>query len=113
MTLRSLEALDRILEDGGEADDVLRAVVGLLAAEQEIAWAEISFREGGELAPGPHAGVRDEDVRVRTPIVYDGDVVGELTVDGDADEAFLAGVADKISAHVLLGWDTGGVAWEP
>jgi hypothetical protein len=44
---------------------------------------------------------------------YLGDEVGELRVDGDADPAFLAGVAERIAAHVLLGWDTAGEAWEP
>jgi hypothetical protein len=47
------------------------------------------------------------------PVSYKGDTVGELQVDGDADRALLDAVAERISAYVLLGWDTGGEDWEP
>ena len=50
---------------------------------------------------------------MRVPITYRGNVVGELAVDGEPDTAVLEGVATRISEHVLLGWDTGGEAWEP
>lgn len=113
MSGRSLTALDRILDGGGEVDDVLRNVVELLVADPGIAWAGISFREGAELSLGPQAGSPAVSGRIRTPIVYEGDVVGELAVDGDADTAFLGQVAGTIAPYVLLGWDTGGVSWEP
>jgi hypothetical protein len=113
MSARSLAAIDRIVARGGDVDDVLREIVELLAAEPGITWAGISFREGGELSLGPQAGTADATDHVRTSIVYDGDVVGELAVDGDADDVFLARVAETIAAYVLLGWDTGGVSWEP
>jgi L-methionine (R)-S-oxide reductase len=52
------------------------------------------------------------------PISYDGRVVGEIDIDSDRpaafgpeDRAFLERVALLISAHSLVGWDTGGVAW--
>jgi L-methionine (R)-S-oxide reductase len=52
------------------------------------------------------------------PIVYEGRVVGEIDIDSDrpaafglADRKFLERVALLISAHSLVGWDTGGVAW--
>ena len=38
-----LEALDRVLNRGGDADDVLREVVAIVAAP--FAWAGILFRE--------------------------------------------------------------------
>jgi GAF domain-containing protein len=54
------------------------------------------------------------------PISFDGIVVAEIDIDSDqpaafteADRAFLERVATLISAHCLVGWDTGGVAWEP
>ncbi len=47
------------------------------------------------------------------PVSFQDAVVGELAVDGDAEPAFLARVAEQISAYVLLGWDTSGEAWEP
>jgi putative methionine-R-sulfoxide reductase with GAF domain len=53
------------------------------------------------------------------PIRYDGRVVGEIDIDSDRpaaftqdDRAFLERVALLISAHSLVGWDTGGNGWE-
>lgn len=113
MSTRALEAIDGILNRGGDADDVLRAVVAALAREPGVDWAGILFLEGGELALGPEAGSPDEGRRVRVPVAYQGTQVGELAIDGTADAAFLERVAVVISAHVLLGWDTGGEAWVP
>jgi putative methionine-R-sulfoxide reductase with GAF domain len=53
------------------------------------------------------------------PIHYEGKVVGEIDIDsdspgafGDGDRALLERVAVLISPHALVGWDTGGDAWE-
>jgi L-methionine (R)-S-oxide reductase len=53
------------------------------------------------------------------PINYEGRVVGEIDIDSDRpaafteeDRAFLERVARLISAHCLVAWDTGGVAWK-
>jgi putative methionine-R-sulfoxide reductase with GAF domain len=53
------------------------------------------------------------------PIVYDGQVVGEIDIDSDTPAAFgqedktlLERVAILISPHSLVGWDTGGVPWQ-
>ena len=113
MSTRALEALDRILNRGGDADDVLRAAVAVLADEPDIAWAGIAFQEEGSLTVGPQAGEPDEARRIRTPIVYRESMVGELWIDGDADAAFLARFALLISQHVLIGWDTQGERWDP
>ena len=113
MSTRALEALDRALNRGEEPDEVLRDTVRILAEEPGLHWAGIAFLEDGTLTVGPEAGVRDEGLRVRVPIAYQGTSVGELWVDGEADPAFLTRVALLISAHVLIGWDTGGEAWEP
>jgi hypothetical protein len=109
----ALEAIEQALAGAPDADDALREAVRTLAAAPGLAWAGIAFEERGTLALGPSAGVEDEVRRHRVPIAYRGDVVGELWVDGDADDAFLAAAAGLLSAHVLLGWDTGGEAWEP
>jgi hypothetical protein len=108
-----LEQLGRVLDRGGDADEVLRTVVGLLAEEPTVRWSGILFLEEGQLVLGPAAGEPDESRRIRTLIAYRGEPVGELAVDGDVDPALLADVAGLISAHVLLGWDTGGELWEP
>jgi GAF domain-containing protein len=54
------------------------------------------------------------------PISYENIVVAEIDIDsdvpaafGDEDRAFLERVAELISPHCLVGWDTGGEAWEP
>ena len=107
------EAIDRILTSGADADDVVRALVAELVQEPEIVWAGILFMEEGVLALGPEAGVADPTRRLRVPVSFQDAVVGELAVDGDAEPAFLARVAEQISPYVLLGWDTSGEAWEP
>jgi hypothetical protein len=109
----ALEAVNGVLARGGDADDVLRGVVVALAGEPEIAWAGILFLEEGELVLGPEAGAADPRRRVQVPIRYQGERVGELVVDGEPDPGALEQVASLVSAHVLLGWDTGGEAWEP
>ena len=112
MSSRALEAIVRILDHGHDADDVLRSVVDVLADEPGIAWAGIAFLEDGELSLGPGAGEPDESHRIRVPVVYEGDKVAELWVDGMAERAFLDRVAVLVSAHCLVGWDTGGLPWD-
>jgi putative methionine-R-sulfoxide reductase with GAF domain len=109
----ALAALSALVEQGGDADDVLRSAVALLIDEPRISWASIRFLEEGELILGPSIGTPDEARRVIVPIAFRGDPVGELVVDGDADTDFLAEAVEILSAYVLLGWDTGGEAWEP
>jgi hypothetical protein len=113
VSTRALEALDRILNRGGDADDVLRSAVAVLQEEPEVSWAGIAFEEEGDLVVGPGAGTPDETRRTRVPIVFEGSRVGELWVDGESDRAFLERFALLVSAYVLIGWDTGGEAWEP
>ena len=113
MSAGALEALGRVLEGGGEPDDVLRAAVDALVAEPEIAWAAVAFLEEGHLVQGPAAGEPDEAVRRSVPVLYHGAPVGELRVDGDVEPALLERAAALLSAHVLIGWDTGGERWQP
>lgn len=113
MSTHTLETLDQLLDRGGEPDDLLRSVVGALAAEQGIEWAGIAFLEDGKLTLGPEAGAANPSRRIRVPVLYEEARVGELWVDGEVDRSFLGHVAVLISAHVLIGWDTRGQAWEP
>jgi len=113
MTTRALEALDRMLQGDGEPDDVLRAAVSALVGEPGIVWAGIAFLEQGDLVLGPVAGKPEEKRRQCIPIVYQGESVGELWIDGEADRELLQRVAGILSAHALIGWDTGGQGWEP
>jgi putative methionine-R-sulfoxide reductase with GAF domain len=110
---RAIDAIDRILDGGNDADDVLRAVVAEVVREPTIDWAAVLFLDDGELVLGPEAGVAAPARRTSVPVFYQGAVVGELAIDGEAEPEFLEGVALLISTHVLLGWDTGGEAWDP
>jgi len=105
--------VDDILDRGGEADDVLRGVVGALVENGACAWAGILFSEEGELVLGPQAGEPDPGQRAAAPVVYRGDRVAELVADGCDDRALLDGVADRIAEYCLVGWDTGGAPWDP
>jgi L-methionine (R)-S-oxide reductase len=155
----AVEAIDRVLNRGGDADDVLREVVSLLHGRFEhYSWVGIYLIEGEDLVLGPWQGPRaTEHVRIpvgqgicgaaaasgRTevvddvnaderylacfpstrsevvvPIAYQGRVVGEIDIDSDEPAAFdeqdrelLERVAVVISAHCLVGWDTGGLPW--
>ena len=105
-------SVEEILAAGGEADEVLRAVVAELV-EGGCAWAGIWFTEGESLELGPEAGAPDESRRLRVPIEFRGERVGELGVDGAPEPALVERVAELLSPYVLLGWDTGGDVWDP
>jgi hypothetical protein len=108
-----VSGLDEVLQRGGDADDVLRSAVAALAHEPGVAWVSIWLREDDGLVLGPSSGTPDEQRRVRVPIAYRGDPVGELVVDGSIARKRLDSVAAELAPYVLLGWDTGGEAWEP
>lgn len=113
MSSRALAAIDVVLAAGNDADDVLREIVAVLVKEPTIEWAGVLFLEEGSFALGPEAGVPDPTRRLGVPVSYQGAVVGELAIDGEAEPPFLERVAALISTHVLLGWDTRGEVWEP
>jgi hypothetical protein len=95
-----------------DADDVLRQTVALLVAEG-CAWAGIFFVEEGELVLGPQAGTADEARRASVPVTWKGNRVAELAADGEVNGTRLEQVAAEIADLCLVGWDTGGEAWEP
>jgi hypothetical protein len=109
----ALDELTRVLERGAEPDDVLRATVEILAGQPKVAWAGLAFLERGQLVLGPQAGEPDDRGRLRIPVAFEGERVGELWIDGTADASLLERVADLVAAHVLIGWDTGGEVWDP
>jgi hypothetical protein len=114
-TSGALEAIDGILNGGGDADDVLRQVVATLHERAGYAWAGIFFLEDRELALGPEAGTPDETRRTSVPVTWQGNRIAELAVDDapEEDRMFLERVALLVSGHCLVGWDTGGETWEP
>jgi hypothetical protein len=114
-TDETLGAVDRIIERGGDADDILRNVVAALHEQTGYAWAGIFFLEDGELALGPHAGTPNEARRTSVPVTWQGVRVAELAIDDapEEDRMFLERVAVLVSGYCLVGWDTGGESWEP
>jgi putative methionine-R-sulfoxide reductase with GAF domain len=114
----ALEALHRILNREPEADEVLRQTVAVLHERiPQFTWVELRFAEGDEVVLGPWHGERGIGSHELTvPVVYDGTQTAVLGVEssaepGDDATAFLERVAVLISAHCLVGWDTGGVPW--
>jgi len=98
-----------VVEHGGDADDILRGVLDALR-EHGVAYAAIHFVEDGNLVPGPSAGAGEPAVTV--PVKFDGQSVGELALSDD-DPELAARVAELVGPYVLVGWDTGGEAWDP
>jgi hypothetical protein len=110
----ALEAVERILDRGGDADDVLRdVVVALHERIPHFTRVGIAFMEEGRLELGPEAGT-GEGEQARALVTFEGAPVAELIVHrtetGD-DQAFLDRVATLISPYCLVGWDTQGVPW--
>ena len=107
----AVEAVGRLIEQGREADELLRGVVAIL--HEGYPWVGISFVEEGDLVLGPSEGEQPEEP-VRIPISYDGKLVAELSVSGgDPDQTSLEQVAELIAPYCLVGWDTGGETWLP
>ena len=109
----ALEAVERVLDRGGEADDVLRQVVAILH-ERLGRYVRISFVEGNGLAAGPAAGAETETTAF--PIAFQGRRVADLEVGGDLsseDTALLERVAILVAPYALVGWDTAGEEWTP
>lgn len=109
----ALEAVERVLNRGGEADDVLRQVVAILH-ERLDRFVRISFVEADGLVPGPAAG--GETATTGFPIAFQESRVAELEAGGELEEddrALLERVAILVSPYALVGWDTGGEEWTP
>ena len=113
MSASAAEDVRRIVEAGGDADDVLRACVARLTEESGVIWAGVALVEDGALLLGPSAGASEPTRREHVPILFQGDVVGELWIDGTISRTTLYQVATLIAPFALIGWDTGGEVWDP
>jgi hypothetical protein len=114
-TDEALATINGIVNQGGDADDILRRVITVLHEQAGYAWAGIFFLEDGNLALGPQAGTPHELRRTSLPVTWQGTVVAELAIDDapEEDRMFLERVTVLVSGHCLVGWDTGGESWEP
>lgn len=110
----ALEAVDRLVNRGGEADEVLRGVVQALHERVGYRFVGIAFVEGDSLELGPRVG-QPSGEPAAFPITFEGNPVGELRIEpspGDSGErALLQHVATLVSPYCLVAWDTGGVPW--
>ena len=114
----ALEAVERLLNRGGDADDVLRAVVSALRDRlPHLERIAIEFTEGNRRVAGPSAGETDHDAIGLFPVVFQGAEVAAIAVPSsllrEGDATLLERVATIISPYCLVGWDTGGKRWEP
>jgi len=101
----ALEAVERILNRGGDAEDVLRRVLEALGG-RGISFARLRLAGSDGLDAGLTVGEQREAVAV--PVVYEGLEVGSLELATD-DRAFAERVATLISHHVAR-LETGGAA---
>jgi hypothetical protein len=95
-----------------DADELLRQAVSKLGAREDCSWAGIYFIEEDSLILGPEAGSPDPERRTTVPVLWRGTRVAELAADGAVEPAELETVAAAIADLCLVGWDTGGEAWE-
>lgn len=122
-TAAALAAIERLVASESEADAVLRRTIDTLIDQVPgYVYAGLSFVEDGMLALGPWRGVEPAGqkacTRLAVPVIFEGSRVGELriaveepdTITG-ADRELLERVAQLLSAHCLVGWDTGGAPW--
>jgi hypothetical protein len=114
----AVDAVERLLNRGGDADDVLRSVVVALherLPHLESVWIE--FVEGEQRLVGPSAGEKTSEPAERYPVRFQGNEVALLAVPTAAvrtgDDATLERVATIIAPYCLVGWDTGGERWDP
>jgi hypothetical protein len=92
-----LEAVEEILERGGDPEDVLQAVMTAFVDRGGATWAAVLYNDEGELFVGPHAGVAEPGERRGAPIVLDGAQIGELEVDGLDDQPLIERVAAQLA----------------
>jgi hypothetical protein len=88
----ALEAVERILNRGGGAEDVLRGVLEALAA-RGILFARIQLTGGDGLEVG------ERRQSIAAPVAYEGSEIGSLEVAAD-DRAFVERVATLILHEV-------------
>lgn len=112
--------IERAIEHERDADEILRqAVVVLYEWIAGVRSVAVAFIEDGALAAGPVAGDPiPEAPAIAVPVLYERRPVAELWIAAegmpdDEDRALLDRVAGLLSPYCLVGWDTGGEAWEP
>jgi len=99
----ALEAVERILNRGGDAEDVLRAVLEALSS-RGISFARVQLAGSDGLTDGFAVGEHREGIAA--PVVYGGSEIGSLELAAH-DRAFVERVATLIS-HEVARLEPGG-----
>lgn len=92
----ALEAVERILNRGGEPEDVVHAVLAALHA-RGVAWATVQLSDEGRLVDGPSVGRGPEGIV--SAVVFESTKIGSLELSA-GDRAFVERVAVLISPYV-------------
>jgi hypothetical protein len=92
----ALEAVERILNRGGEADEVLQEVLEVLRA-RGVAFGRVRVAGNGRLTDGPSVG---EGAGIVSPVVFGEAEIGSLEL-AVSDAAFVERVAILISPYVV------------
>ena len=92
-----IEAVEEILDRGGDPEDVLQAAMTAIVDRGGAAWAAALYSDEGELLVGPQAGVAEPGERRGAPIVLGGAQIGELEVDGLDDQPLIERVAELLA----------------
>lgn len=120
----ALAGIERLEAEEPEADEILRGALAALVGPAGFRGAAIWFVEGDDLQLGPAAGEPVVLVDAAAPTAAGGALAVEVPFDGrrvavlavapaEADERpFLERVAALLAGACLVGWDTGGVAWD-
>jgi GAF domain-containing protein len=103
---------------GGEPAGRTRLPAAEGAIGRAIAWQRTEVVDDVEAVAGYAACFPWTRSEIDVPVVYEGTTVAALGIDSDQPRAFgpedgrfLERVAVLLSAHCLVGWDTGGVPW--
>ncbi len=110
----AIDAIERIVNRESEADEILRQSVATIAKRFDT-FCGIRFVEDGGMIDGPSSGDYAEPQAV-VPITYDDSSIAEvalgMALEEDDRDAFDR-IAKLLSPFCLVGWDTGGEAWNP
>jgi hypothetical protein len=93
----ALEAVERILNRGGDAEGVVRAVLEALRS-RGIAFARVQL--AGRSGLREALAVGEEREAMVAPVVYEGSEIGSLELAAD-DRAFVERVATLISPYLV------------
>ena len=100
------EAVERIVNRGGDAGDVLGQAVAALRDRGGLDWVELTFLDGDDGVTRLSAGARpgSDDPAEELPVDYGGSAVGMLAfappAESNEERVLLRRIGTLVSAHV-------------